>query len=89
MNKKHKGVRRDTPGMNFKSYIEKISSIRQIDIARNNNKLVQIRLQVQNTNMTMTTINKVKFTSKNGKGNYRSDGIVLLHFHFLNELIIC
>ena len=89
MNKKHKGVRRDTPGMNFESYVEKISSVRQIGIARNNKKLVQIRLQVKNTNMKMTTINKVKFASKNGKGNYRSDGIVSLPFHFLNELIIC
>ena len=34
INKKHKGVRRATPGMNFESYAEKISSIRQIDIVR-------------------------------------------------------
>ena len=45
MNKKHKGVRRDTPGMNFESYAENIFSIRQIDIARNDKKkLVQNRL---------------------------------------------
>ena len=36
INKKHKGVRIDTPEMNFESYAEKISSIRQIDIARIN-----------------------------------------------------
>ena len=34
INKKHKGVRIDTPEMNFESYAEKISSIIQIDIAR-------------------------------------------------------
>ena len=39
INKKHKGVRRDTPGINFESYAEKISSSRQIDIARNDKKL--------------------------------------------------
>ena len=45
INKKHKGVRRDTPGMNFESYAENIFSIRQIDIARNDKKkLVQNRL---------------------------------------------
>ena len=61
MNKKHKGVGRDTPGMNFESYAEKISFIRQIDIARNYKKLVQKRLQVKNTNMTMTSINNNKY----------------------------
>ena len=38
INKKHKDLRGDTPGMNFESYVEKISSIRQIDIARNDKK---------------------------------------------------
>ena len=28
INKKHKGVRRDTPGMTFESYTERISSLR-------------------------------------------------------------
>ena len=40
INKKHKDVRRDIPGMNFESYAEKISSVRQIEIARNDKKLV-------------------------------------------------
>ena len=44
INKKHKAIRRDTPGMNFESYPERISSLRQIDIARSNKKLVQKRL---------------------------------------------
>ena len=39
VNKRHKGVRRDTPGINFESYSEKMSSLRQIDIARNDKKL--------------------------------------------------
>ena len=44
INKKHKAIRRDTPGINFESYPERISSLRQIDIARSNKKLVQKRL---------------------------------------------
>ena len=31
INKKHKGVRRDTPGLTFESYAEKISSLRQLE----------------------------------------------------------
>ena len=38
-NKKHKGVRRHTPGMNFESYAKNIFSIRQIDIAGNDKKI--------------------------------------------------
>ena len=88
INKKHKGIRRNTPGMNFESYAEKISSLRQIDVARNDKKLVQKRLQVKNTNMTITSINKVKFASINDKRYYASDGIVSLPFGhtLLNEV---
>ena len=67
INKKHKGVRRDTPGMNFEYYAERISSLRQIDSERNVEMLVQKRLQVKNTNMAMTNVNKVKFASLNDK----------------------
>ena len=31
INKKHKGVRRDTPGMTFESFAERISSLRQLN----------------------------------------------------------
>ena len=88
ISKKHKGVRKDNPGINFESYAEKISSIRQIEIAHNDKKLVQKRLQVKNTNMTMTSINKVKFAGMNDKRYYGSDRIVSLPFghHLLNEV---
>ena len=69
--------------MNFESYAEKISLIRQIDIARNDKKLFQKTLQVKNTNMTITSINKVKFDSINDKRYYGSDGIVSLPFGHL------
>ena len=41
INKKHKGVRWDTPGMNFGSYAEKIKVLREIDSERIEKKLVQ------------------------------------------------
>ena len=44
--------------------------------------------QVKNTNMIMTSINKVKFASLNNKRYYGSDGIVSLPFGhpLLNEV---
>ena len=44
--------------MNFESYAEKISSISQSGIACNKKRLLK-KLQVKNTNMTMTSISKV------------------------------
>ena len=83
INKKHKGVRRDTPGMTFESYAARIKNLRDdlgFDFERNEKKIIQKRLQVKNTNMTMTTVNKVKFASLNNKRYYFSDGIVSLPF---------
>ena len=86
VNKKHKGVRRDMPGITFESYAERISSLRQIDTK--SKKKIQKRLQVKNTNMVMTSVNKVKFASLNDKRYYGSEGIVSLPFGhpLLNEV---
>ena len=81
INKKHKGVRRDTPGMCFESYAMRINSLREdVDCKRDEKKIRQKRLQVKNTNMTMTSVNKVQFASLNDKRYYFSDGIVSLPF---------
>ena len=83
INKKHKGVRRDTPGMNFESYAARIKNLRDdlnFDGGKKEEKIIQKRLQVKNTNMTMTSVNKVKFASLNDKRYYFSDGIVSLPF---------
>ena len=74
--------------MNFEYYAQRISSLRQIDSERNVKKLVQKRLQVKNTNMTITSVNKVKFASLNDKRYYASGGIVSLPFGhlLLNEV---
>ena len=81
INKKHKGVRKDTPGMCFESYAMRINSLREdVDSKRDEKKITQKRLQVKNTNMTMTIVNKVQFASLNDKRYYFSDGIVSLPF---------
>ena len=80
INKKHKGVRKDTQGMNFESYAMRINMLRESDDKKEEKKIVQKRLQVKNTNMTMTSVNKVQFARLNNKRYYFSDGIVSLPF---------
>ena len=81
INKKHKGVRRDAPGMSFESYDSRIAPRRSIDCKKTEQKkIVQKRLQVKNTNMVMTSVNKVQFASLNDKRYYFSDGILSLPY---------
>ena len=79
---KHKGVRRDTEGMSFKAYANRITSLRQLDCKNDKKKITQKRFQVKNTNMMMTTVNKMQFASLNDKRYYFSDGIVSLMFGY-------
>ena len=74
---------RDTPGMNFESYAARIKNLRDdlnFEGGKKEEKIIQKRLQVKNTNMIMTSVNKVKFASLNDKRYYFSDGIVSLPF---------
>ena len=67
--------------MCFESYAMRINTLREdVDCKREGKKNTQKRLQVRNTNMTMTSVNKVQFASLNGKRYYFSDGIVSLPF---------
>ena len=77
---KHKGVRRDTEGMSFKAYTNRITSLRQLDCKNDKKKITQKRFQVKNTNMMRMTVKKVQFASLNDKRYYFSDGIVSLPF---------
>ena len=81
INKKHKGVRRGTPGMDFESYADRITPLRSLDCQKDEReKIIQKRLQVKNTNMIMTNVNKVKFACLNDKRYYFSDEIVSLPY---------
>ena len=81
INKKHKGDRRDAPGMCFESYGDRIVPLRSIDCKKEEKKkIIQKRLQVKNTNMVMNSVNKVQFASLNDKRYYFSDGIVSLPY---------
>ena len=80
INKKGKGVRRDTEGMSFKAYANRITSLRQLDCKSDKKKITQKRFQVKNTNMMRTTVKKVQIASLNDKRYYFSDGIISLPF---------
>ena len=47
INKKHKGVRKDTKGMNFESYAMRINMLKESDDKKEEKKIVQKRLRIQ------------------------------------------
>ena len=81
INKKHKGVRKGTRGMMFENYANRIKRLRYgLNMSQPIENIKQKRFQIRNTDMKMTTINKVKFARLNDKRYYFSDGIVSLPF---------
>ena len=88
VNKKHKGLKRDTPGMNFEAYAQRICSLHEFCANQKPKKIKQKRFQVVRTNMQMVSVNKAQFAGLNDKRFYFYDGIVSLpsgHF-FLNKV---
>ena len=85
INKKHKGVKKSIPGMNFEAFSSRIMDIREYSFAEKIPKTVsQKRFNVKNTKMQMTTISKKQFACLNDKRFYFSDGITSLPYgHFL------
>ena len=91
INKKHKGIKKFTPGMDFSTYCSKLGSITdyfESHIKPNKTKIKQKRFQIINDRMQMNTVNKIQFVQLNDKRFYFPNGIVSLPFgHFLfNEL---
>ena len=86
-NKKHKGVKKGTAGMMFQNYADQIKHLRHdLDILPSAEFVTQKRFEIQNTEMKMKAIKKVKFARLNDKRYYFSDGIVSLPFgHILLE----
>ena len=82
LSKKHKGVRRDTKGMNFEIDTGRIATLEEPDKERNKKQIVLKRLQVTNTEMKMTSINKVQLASLNNKRFYFLDGIMSLPYGY-------
>ena len=85
LNKKHKGIKKSTPGMNFESFASRIMDIREYTISQKQAKTVkQTRFQLKNTDMKMKEQYKVQFAGLNDKRYYLTDGITSLPYgHFL------
>ena len=87
VNKKHKGIKRGTPGMDFDTYFSKLCSITDYFdyyFKQKKPKIIQKRFQVINDGMQMKTVNKIQFGQLNDKRFYFPNGIVSLPFgHFL------
>ena len=80
-NKKSKGIRKDTAGMDFENYANRLDTK---ELRKYEPKVSQGRFQVKTNAMTMKTINKNKFAQLNDKRFYFINGINSLPFgHFL------
>ena len=86
-NKKHKGIKKGTPGMDFSAYCSKLANISdyfESYVNENKTKIKQKRFQIMNDAMQMNTVNKIQFGQLNDKRFYFPNGILSFPFgHFL------
>ena len=72
INKKHKGLKRDTPGMDFQAYSSRLSFLHEFCDKQKQNKMKQKRFQVVNNSMQMVSVSKTQFA-----------GLTLIRLEFL------
>ena len=85
VNKKHKGRKKVSKGMEFKHYEKIISSVREIEsfCQLSPEKYTQHRFSLKNDSMILEEIKKSKFVQINDKRYYFSDGIASIPFAHL------
>ena len=91
-NKKHKGIKKGTAGMDFGSYCSKLCDIVEYFETfykqKKAKKIIQKRFQVVNDTMRMKTVEKIQFGQLNDKRFYFPNGIISLPYgHFQMEEI--
>ena len=84
-NKKHKELKKSTPGMDFDSYSNRLSDLTEYwdEFLNKPNNVEQIerkRFQVINKSMQMKSVSKVQFGQLNDKRFYFSNGIISLPY---------
>ena len=84
-NKKHKGLSKNVKGMDFESYVNRLSDLTEyfdnLVISPNPvQRIEQKRFQIKNESMQMQTIQKVQFGQLNDKRFYFSNGLTSLPF---------
>ena len=77
--KKRKRLKKDTPGMNFEAYANRLMSLNDFT-SKKVKKIQQNRFQTKNTEMRMQSIRKSQFSGLNDKRFYFYDGIVSMPF---------
>ena len=92
-NKKHKGIKKLTPDMDFDSYCNRLSDLTEYfnEFLSTDNKVKkneQRRFQVTNESMQMQSVSKVQFGLLNDKRFYFANGLVSLPYSYpsLEEL---
>ena len=89
-NKKHKGLKKSTPGMDFESYSERLSDLNEFskEFLKKSVKIEQKRFQIINESMQMKSVIIVQFGQLNHKRFYFSNGLISLPFGhpYLEEL---
>ena len=81
-NKKHKGLKKSTPGMDFDSYSERLADINEFskEFFKKPAKFDQKRFQIINESMQIKSVSKVQFGQFNDKRFYFSNGLISLPF---------
>ena len=83
-NKKHKGLKKNTPGMDFETYMERLATLHKYCFESKPKKIKQKRFQLINDSMQMKSVKKTQVAALNDKRCYFHDGIVSFTFgHFL------
>ena len=79
-NKKYKGLKKSTRGMDFDSYSSRLPDLNEFskEFFKKPKKIQQKRFQIINKSMQMKTVNKVQFGQLNDKRFYFSNGLMSL-----------
>ena len=92
-NKKHKGLKKSTPGMDFDSYSNRLSDLTEysnefLDNPNNVKQIEQKRFEVKNESVQMKSVSKVQFGQLNDERFHFSNGIISLPYghRYLEEL---
>ena len=90
VNKKHKGLKKGSSGMDIQNFGKRINSVRDIDnfgqLPQEN--LSQFRFVIKNNKMNLQEVNKSRFAQANDERYYFADIITLLPFSHPNFLEI-
>ena len=89
-NKKHKGLKKSTRGMDFDSYSERLADLNEFlkEFLKKHKKIELKRFQIINESMQMKSVSKVQFWQLNDKRFYFSNSLISLPFGhpYLEEL---